>query len=192
MRKSVWGAIAVVALATGCTPKRVQTAMRTTPSDACQFYPLAVGNKWTYEIRTPSGVEAKDVQVETLRQEGRFFVDNQGGKLECDAFGVRDDKRYLLRDPIQPDTQWSNVVSVSSAEHYRILEVGAHCEAPAGSYEGCVRVEAKNRIDERRTLVNEFTFAPAVGLVRIRMSLLDNDRTIPQQELVLKRAEVKK
>ena len=151
-----------------------------------------MGNRWVYEVRTPSGVVAKDVDVQILSREGNYFTDNQHGKLECDAFGVRDDKRYLLRDPVDPTTQWNNVVSVESAEHYRILEVGARCDGTGQSYEGCVRVESRNRIDAVRTLVNEVSFAPNVGIVRIKVALQDRDRVIPQQELVLKSAEVKK
>jgi len=177
-------ALAAAVMAAGCA-KRVETqapvAAESRP--AASYYPLAVGNRWTYRVKFLG--QEREQQVEIVRQQDGAFVDNQGGQLVADAYGVRDQKRYLLRYPLETGRTWSNVVSVSSVEHYRILEAGTRCEVPAGSFEDCVRVEGRNRVDERTTIVNEMTFAQGVGLVRVQVIAEVGAKRIPQTELRL-------
>jgi hypothetical protein len=104
---------------------------------------------------------------------------------------VRDQKRYLLRDPVKAGTEWSNVVSVSSVEHYKIVAADVTCDSPAGQFQGCAVVESSNKIEEGKTLVNELTFAPKIGLVRISTLLENHGNKLPQSTLVLTRYEVK-
>ncbi len=152
--------------------------------EAGAYYPLAVGNQWAYDANFLG--QKVEMVVELVGQSDGYFVDNRGNKLAVDAFGVRDDKRYLLREPVEPGRTWTNVVSVQSVEHYRILDAGASCEVPAGRFERCVRVESRNRVDARTTLVNEMTFALGVGLVRIATDVTQGDKRIPQTRMVLK------
>ncbi|WP_224241368.1 hypothetical protein [Hyalangium gracile] len=155
------------------------------PPDAAklsEYYPLAVGNTWTYAL---DGRTDRQEQVKILKQEEGFFHDNKNGQLMVDSFGIRDEKRYLLRAPLEPGRTWTNVVSVSSTERYEILHVGIPCQVPAGSFQNCVQVEARNRVDAKATLINTFTFAPGVGLVRIQMEVEHDGRRIPQTRLEL-------
>jgi hypothetical protein len=131
------------------------------------------------------------VEVKILKEEEGFFHDSQGGRIMVDSFGIRDEKRYLLRGPVEPGRTWTNVVSVSSTERYQILRAGESCEAPAGVFQGCVQVEARNRVDEQTTLINTFTFAPGVGLVRIQVEAEREGRRIPQTGLELTSYQVK-
>jgi hypothetical protein len=70
-------------------------------------------------------------------------------------------------------------------ERYQILRAGGACEAPAGAFQNCVQVEGRNRVDEKTTLINTFTFAPGVGLVRIQVEAEQDGRRIPQTWLEL-------
>lgn len=160
---------AALSMGMGACASRQQVAEpESRPSESlAEYYPLAVGNRWTYRV---NGREDKTVDVEILKEEDGYFHDNQGGQLAVDGFGIRDRKRYLLRGPLSEGNSWTNVVSVSSTERYRILQAGVPCEAPAGSFAHCVRVEARNRVDAETTLVNALTFAEGVGLVRIEVS----------------------
>ncbi|QRN93378.1 hypothetical protein JRI60_29800 [Archangium violaceum] len=173
-------------LGAGACASRQQVAEseESRPSESLSaYYPLAVGNRWTYRI---NGRADRTVDVEVLKEEDGYFHDSQGGQLAVDGFGVRDHKRYLLRGPLAEGTQWTNVVSVSSTERYRILQAGVPCEAPAGSFNHCVRVEARNRVDANTTLVNAFTFAEGVGLVRVEVSAEKaNGERLPQTWLEL-------
>lgn len=188
MKRVLLGALAVVA-AVGCV-KRLDAG---TPgggggADAAIYYPLAVGNRWTYQVKLLGEASEQTVRIE--REVGGVFFDNQGGQLSVDAFGITDRKRYLLREPVEAGGEWTNVVSVSSTERYRILEVGPPCVVPAGRFERCVRVESRNRLDAKTTLVNEITFAPRVGIVRIQVVAETGGQRIPQTELLLKSYEL--
>ena len=169
------GAVALLAslvLGSGCS-KNVEAPKREASTDnVAQYYPLAVGNRWTYRL---NGIAHKQVTVEIQGQQDGYFVDNQKGQLAVDAYGLRDAKRYLLRGPLQEGHTWTNVVSVSSTERYRILGVGVACQAPAGSFQGCVQVEGRNRMDANATLVNTMTFAPGVGIVRLDIAVEAKD-----------------
>jgi hypothetical protein len=151
---------------------------------AVDYYPLAVGNRWTYETRMLGEVGVRPVEITAVRD--GFYVDSAGGALLADAYGVRDQKRYLLREPVEKGNAWTNVVSVSSTERYEISDVGFPCDAPAGRFESCARVVSKNRIDDKTTLVNEVTFAPGVGIVRVEVFAERGRERMPQTVLVLK------
>jgi hypothetical protein len=169
----------------GCAGRQqVAETRESRPAESLSaYYPLSVGNRWTYRV---NGRQDRTVDVEVLKEEDGFFHDNQGGQLTVDGFGVRDRKRYLLRGPLAEGTQWTNVVSVSSTERYRILQAGVPCQAPAGTFEQCVRVEARNRVDAATTLVNALTFAEGVGLVRVEVSVEKaNGERLPQTWLEL-------
>ena len=178
------GATLVMGVGACASRQQVAEEPRSRPSESLSaYYPLAVGNRWTYRV---NGRVDKAVDVEVLKEEDGYFHDNQGGQLSVDGFGVRDRKRYLLRGPLAEGNQWTNVVSVSSTERYRILQAGVPCEAPAGSFSHCVRVEARNRVDAQTTLVNALTFAEGVGLVRIEVSAeKSNGERMPQTWLEL-------
>lgn len=176
-RHSWWLAFVLVACAAQ------PPALRPQPS-AEDYYPLAVGNHWTYSVNFLGDRRQRRVQIVEYRD--GYYRDNEGGQLTIDGLGVRDERRYLLREPLRMGASWSNVVSASSVEHYRITEVGQRCRVPAGTFENCVRVESQNRMDEQRTLVNELTFAPFVGIVRIELSLQSGDKRVPQSMFELK------
>jgi len=147
-------------------------------STAGAYYPLAVGNRWTYQARMLGEQSSRTVEI-TGVQNG-FYTDSQGGQLTEDAYGIRDQKRYLLRNPVEQGAAWTNIVSVSSTERYAITKADFPCESPAGRFPRCVRVQGRNRVNDKTTLVNEFTFAQNVGLVRIEVYAEVEKRKIPQ------------
>jgi hypothetical protein len=167
-------------------PKSVPKDTTAAPSQttAADFFALVVGASWTYDGEL---LGAKNtIEVKTLRQNADgFFEDSSGAALLADAYGVRDAKRYLLRNPVEVGTSWTNVVSVSSVEHYQVLATAQPCQTRAGSWNDCVLVESRNRVKEGVELVNELTLAPGVGIVRSSTSLEANGRSIPQSRLEL-------
>ncbi len=180
-------ALCLTLLAAGCaTPA---SPNRARPASAEDYYPLAVGNHWTYVVNFLG--DRRERRVEIIAHRDGYYLDNEGGQLTVDGLGVRDQKRYLLREPMQVGASWTNVVSASSVEHYRISEFGHPCQVPAGTFENCVRVESRNRMDEQRTLMNELTFAPSVGIVRIELTLESGGKRVPQSTFELKEFAVK-
>jgi hypothetical protein len=174
---TLFAALALVGCAHAPEPLRSTSGL-----SARDYYPLAVGNTWTYQAKMLG--DQRVVTVKILRQANGFFEDSQGAKLTEDAEGLRDDKRYLLKNPLRDGAEWDNVVSVSAREHYRILQADAPCEVPAGHFEHCVTVESQTKTAEV-TLVNTLTFAPHVGIVRLSIHADTHGKQIPQTEFAL-------
>lgn len=180
-RVVLFAALALSACATSSETTKKKTEAAKSAGD---FYPLAIGTTWSYEVKLLG--ETRQIEVSTLKKNDDGYVeDSTGAQFLVDSFGVRDQKRYLLRNPIAAGTKWTNVVSVSSVENYEILAADQPCDAPAGQWEGCVVVESRNRVQEGVVLVNEMTFAPGVGIVRLSTVLESNGKQIPQSTLAL-------
>jgi hypothetical protein len=56
----------------------------------------------------------------------------------------------------------------------------------AGTFANCVLVRGTNRIDQTRSLVLEWTFAPEVGIVRFGSAMVEGGKSIPQVVTELK------
>ena len=159
--------------------------------DSARYFPLAVGNRWTYEATYLGERSTRQVEVVAFRDGN--YVDKDGRALRVDREGVRDQVRYLLHEPISVGATWTSVVAPGSAEHYRILSVRSPCEAPAGKFPDCVEVESRTLADPKtpaRLLVNRVTFAAGVGIVRVRTALEEGTKSAPTAELVLTSFEV--
>jgi hypothetical protein len=177
-------AVVVSAIWLGCASLGKTAGPASVKPTASSFYPFELGTRWSYEVNQLGHTSVIEVAMLKRTDEG-FIEDSTGAQLSSDAYGVRDQKRYLLRNPVEVGNKWTNVVSVSSIESYEIVSVNQRCDAPAGKWEGCVVVEARNRVQEGTTLVNEMTFAPGVGIVRLATVLESNGRQIPQTGLSL-------
>jgi hypothetical protein len=157
-------------------------------SPVAEYYPLAVGNTWSYEGTMLGGPAKFDIAIESEDQ-GKF-TDTQKNVLRVDNYGIRDEKRYLLRTPLEVGTKWNNVVSISSYEQYQIIEAGQDCTAPAGSFKDCVVVESRNKDEGERLLIATLTFAPKVGVIRIETVLEESGKRIPQSKIELTKYQV--
>ncbi|MBR2978899.1 MAG: hypothetical protein IKC51_03070 [Myxococcaceae bacterium] len=150
---------------------------------ATELQPLAIGNSWSYRGTMAGQPVSRTVTIERI--EDGFFVDDASGRLKLDSEGLRDDKRYLLKEPIARGHKWMAVLSVTSTERYEIVETDLAVDTPKGRFEGCVQVRAHNRIDANRALESDWLFAPGVGIVRIETRLREGDRQIPQSRIEL-------
>ncbi|MDP3234020.1 MAG: hypothetical protein Q8S33_14645 [Myxococcales bacterium] len=175
--------VVLVASACATTPGGTTKTEKVPGHVAADYFPLKLGTAWEYEAAMLG--EKRVLPVKIVKVFDGLAEDSTGARLLADAWGVRDERRYLLRNPIENGTKWNNVVSPSSVEGYEIVAVEQPCEAPAGKWEGCVIVESKNRIDASKTLVNEMTLAPGVGIVRMATTLEDGGKRLPQSKLTL-------
>lgn len=153
---------------------------------AGDYFALTLGTEWSYEVDLLGAKKTNEVSMVKQNRDG-YFEDSTGAQFMVDAFGVRDQRRYLLRNPIAVGTSWTNVVSASSVERYEIISVGAPCESRAGTWSRCVTVESRNRIEEGKVLVNQYTLAPRVGIVSLATALETDGRRLPQARLELTR-----
>ena len=157
------------------------------------YMPLAVGNVWTYATQF-RGQEQPDLSVSIVREEGGFFVDDrpQPSRMAFDSAGLRDGGvRYLLKTPLIKGTKWMSVADVKTVERYEIVDDDRTVRSPAGIYKECVTVRMEVRITPDKTMRNEMTFAPAVGIVEVKTSLLVGKKLMPQSGMLLKRFESK-
>lgn len=133
---------------------------------AAVFFPLAVGNTWTYRDISPQNREARrTVRIVSQDAQG-YYLDNARGALRSDAECVRDRVRRLLCTPLTKGKTWSSVVSFATTERYEIAGVNESVEVPAGKFKGCVRVRSQVRAENVERIA-EFTYAPGVGLVKL-------------------------
>jgi hypothetical protein len=156
-----------------------------------RYFPLAVGNHWTYQATYLGERSTRTVEVVAFRDGS--YVDRDGRALRVDREGIRDQVRYLLHEPLTTGATWTSVVAPGSAEHYRVVSVHAPCEAPAGKFPDCIEVESRTLADPKtpgRLLVNRVTFAAAVGIVRVRTALEEGTKSAPTAELLLTGFEV--
>jgi hypothetical protein len=154
--------------------------------ESARYFPLAVGNTWTYQATYLGERSTRQVQMVAFRDGN--YVDGDGRTLRVDREGVRDQVRYLLHEPLTVGATWTSVVAPGSAEHYKVLSVHAPCEAPAGKFADCVEVESRTLADPKtpgRLLVNRVTLAAGVGIVRVRTALEEGTKSAPTAELLL-------
>lgn len=164
------------------------------PGAPADYYPLAVGNQWTYRDETPGQGKGQPPVSRTVRIVSRtrdgYFKDSDRGELRADADCLHDRSRQLLCGPLSKGRSWTSVVSVSSTEKYEIVGVGEKVETPAGTFEGCVRVRAVNRAGPGAELVLEITYAPGIGPARIETFVLVAGDAIPQFRAILENVKL--
>jgi hypothetical protein len=153
------------------------------PLEPSAYYPLAVGNSWTYSANV-LGNHAEDT-ITIVKQDFGWFVDDHKGRLKVDAYGLRDDKRYLIREPLAVGKTWTSIVSVQSVEKAKIVGVDDSITVLAGVFDHCLTVEITNRQDDTHTLVNRTTYAPNVGIVKIQVALDAEGKLTPQSDVEL-------
>jgi hypothetical protein len=152
------------------------------------YFPLALGNEWVYRDESPAlppGRQGGTRTVRILERTGDgYFRDSERGELRADRDCLHDRARRLLCGPIAVGTSWTSVVSVSSIERYEIAAVGEEVTTPAGRFRACVKVRGHNRAGAT-DLVNEITYAPGVGPVRIETFAVVDGKATPQFRALL-------
>ena len=142
----------------------------TAPARARDYYALQTGATWVYEAKLLGRSEVHTVVMGPERD--GYWLDDSGGKIAYDGLGLRDERRYLLKEPLQAGAHWKSVTAIGSEEAYDILSAHEPCTVPAGTFTDCVRVRSRAPAAEGRTLENQMTFARDVGLVHIKTVLL--------------------
>jgi hypothetical protein len=135
------------------------------------FYPLEVGNAWSYDVDTGEAsttlavtrVESRDGNDAHVRT-GRKVV-----RYELLADGVRTvpEGAWLFRAPLVVGAEWS----APGDRHARLVAVDAEVTTPAGSFERCLEVlEVGGELDlEIRTV-----YCPHVGPVLVESTMRSN------------------
>ncbi len=164
-------------------PRPSPAAIAAATAEAARYFPLAVGNEWTWADRSPQqpGAAPKTRTVRILsRDADGFYLDNERGALQASGGCIRDRSRRILCAPLEQGHAWSSVLSLTSTEHYRIEATGVPVKVPAGTFADCVVVRARNRAGDDADTVLEIAYAPGVGPVRLETWVEVKGRRIPQ------------
>lgn len=184
-----WVAILAAGLGTGCAHVESGGSTRQAAHPLEDYYPLAVGNCWTYATSFHGQPQA-DLTICIQGREKGFFIDDRPApsRLKFAPDGLRDGGvRYLLKTPLEPGTRWMSVADVRTVERYEILAVDEDVRVPAGHFRDCVVVRMEVRMDDQHVMRNLMTFAPGVGIVEIRADLKKGAELIPQSRMRLKK-----
>jgi hypothetical protein len=155
--------------------------------DPAIYYPLALGNSWTYEF-TPG---ARRETIRIVGRDGAWFVDDHRGRLRTDSEGVRDADRYLLRSPLVAGAEWSAVQNLV-VQHFQVVGNDVATKTRAGVFANCVVVRNESPLATGAAkFVTEWTYAPRVGLVQVRTHTVSPRGTQEQSRLDLVEYHVK-
>lgn len=187
-------ALAACAHAPGPVPAPGGRAAARGPGPA-EFYPLEVGNSWTYVDESPALAPAtrgasRTVRIVEQTADG-YFRDSERGELKADATCLHDRVRRILCAPFQQGASWSSIAAPGSTERFEIAAVDETVKTPAGEFRGCVKVRARNRADADTEQVLEITYAPGVGVVRLETFAVVKGAVSPQVRAVLGSYQVK-
>ena len=152
-------------LLTACASAPV--APRPAGEDASRYYPLSVGNSWTYEERSAGKRET----IKIVGQDGAWFFDDHRGKLRYEPDGVRDSDRYLLRTPLALGQKWTAVENLV-VQKFEVVSIDASLVTQAGTFTKCAVVRNEQPLPKGK-FVTEWTYAPKVGLAQIVTSTVD-------------------
>ena len=163
------------------SPRPTQTDTQQSGRDPSLYYPLALGNSWTYEF-TP-GSRRETIQI--VGRDGAWFLDDHRGRVRSDAEGVRDADQYLLHAPLTAGAEWTAVQNLV-VQHFVVASIDATAKTRAGSFTDCVVVRNESPLAQGAgKFVTEWTYAPRVGLVQVRTQTISPRGTQEQSRLDL-------
>jgi hypothetical protein len=151
--------------------------------DPAVYYPLALGNSWTYEY-TP-GARRETIQI--VGRDGPWFVDDHRGRVRGDPEGIRDADQYLLHAPLTQGAHWTAVQNLV-VQHFTVAAIDATVNTRAGAFSKCVVVRNESPVATPQgagKFVTEWTYAPNVGLVQVRTQIVSPRGSQEQSRLDL-------
>jgi hypothetical protein len=177
-------ALLLCAALAGCAHSAPEAAARPAPPpDPTSYFPLAIGNEWTWVDRSPQvgagAPKQRTVRIVSRDAEG-FYLDDARGALKAAHGCIQDRVRRILCMPLEVDRSWTSIVSETSTERYQIAATGLRVVVPAGTFDGCVLVRGRNRAGPDAEVILETTYAPGVGPVRIETFAQLDGRKVPQ------------
>lgn len=146
---------------------------------ALKYFPLDLGNKWTYSVNYFGSVGSIEVQI--TGTDGDWFIDSRGGKIMADRRGIRDADRYILMFPLQRE-EWISIVDTKTREIRKTVAVDETVKVPAGVFEGTIKVHTYVELSGDKIHHSFHYFAANVGIVKIETVLEDlkESKLIPQ------------
>lgn len=147
------------------------------PFDPHRLYPLAEGHVWSYNVDTGTGEPTLAITRVISHVGTRIEVSSGGDPV---VYEIRDEgifrpgtATWLLRAPVREGAEWPS----SGGMVARVTSTQATVETPAGSFEGCVRVEESGGEGDRYV---QTVYCPGIGPVYLesRMTLTTSEMPV--------------
>ncbi len=151
---------------------------------ASDYYPLRTGVTWVYKGKF-LGVDETRTVVMGPKDDSGFFKDDAGARFTYDGEGLRDETRYLLKQPLTAGAKWQSVAALGAIEKYEIKSVHQPCKVAAGSFPDCIEIKSELPVEQEKKLVALQVYAKGVGLVRLETAILQGELKTPQVEMEL-------
>ena len=126
----------------------------TAPSGAEEFFPLAQGNAWSYDVDGTLVVLKVQTRIGDTANLGEFSYE-----VHADGIVRNPPGKYVLQSPAAVGREWAR----PGGGKARITSTDARVSTPGGDYSGCLVVEETDPLGTR-TLT---TFARGVGPVDV-------------------------
>ncbi len=149
------------------------------PSPTGRLFPLDEGMTWTFRLETADGQTMDLITRVDHVHEG---VAHLTSGMTSYAYELREDgifrpsmDAYLIKEPIREGSSWAGIHGGTVT----VLASDETVSVPAGTFEGCVRVE---EAVEEMGQSQIHTFCPGVGPVRLEQFV--SGRSIARGELI--------
>jgi hypothetical protein len=151
-------------------------SQETHPSTSSEYYPLALGNSWKYQVRTTKNTNISTVIWRVTSadktKEGIIYQvwptpsdsDDEAMMLHMSTLGLEETSSGVLipKSPIRAGERWTSAKSTHHRK-FHVLSVGQPCQVGSISSENCITVEDEDDALRFRTIT---TYAKGIGPIR--------------------------
>lgn len=134
---------------------------------AQDYAPFELGATWTYAVEILGDTSKDPVRIRIVDKVDGYYRDSANAEYRHTPSGLRDRKRYLIRNPLRVGQKWKATLSPTAVENYTIESVGEPCETSAGPFDDCLVVNVIQRRKEGEVQHTTFTWVRGVGLARV-------------------------
>lgn len=149
------------------------------------FYPLAIGNKWTYSNKNGEGFTNSVTGIENAGFSMMNSFTNSGSVIRLEGFNYETDSfeagnfQTLLREAAKPGDSWEVRFKANTLDNIMVMtvkETGATKEVNGKTFNNVMLVESESKINMNRNIMtlNYFTqyyYSYGVGLILTTSSM---------------------
>ncbi len=158
----VWGCASSLQYERAAINTPSQKVNLLTPKD---FMPLKIGNSWKYHVSYPGQEGIQTITI--IKEKDGAFIDSTENTFTIDSQGLRDQQRYLIKNPLTVGTKWYSVSGPSSVEHFSIIDIPERCMVKSKAFDECLIVEGEVKLFDQGNFKTLWTYAKNIGIVEI-------------------------
>lgn len=170
----------------GCATPRAVLQPPPPQDRATAYYPLKVGNRWTYDEVSmgkvhntwQSTVASQGSPTQFVMEVAPVTAQSSAQRrparhtLEVRPRGIFDGVRYVLEDPVSQGKKWMSILDVKTAEKFEVVSTHASAAVPAGRFVDCALITNTIAEPGEVSQVTQVTFCRDVGMVENLIRIL--------------------